>query len=164
MPDFTAAHGTHTEHGRPKGSTSLTPHLVVGDARAAIAFYQAVFGARALDVTEMGGLIGHATLALDLGRFTLSDALPSFALVAPTPGPVSASFAIYVSDVDAVVERALAAGATLREPIASFVSGDRYASIIDPFHVRWAVMTRIEDLSDEESAARVARWAAEQGG
>jgi PhnB protein len=42
------------------------------------------------------------------------------------------------------------------------VSGDRFASIVDPFGVRWTVMTRVEDLSSEESAARVARWAEQQ--
>ena len=73
------------------------------------------------------------------------------------------SLALYVPDVDDVVARALSHGATLREPLATFVSGDRFASLHDPFGVRWAVMTRVEDLTDEESAARVARWAAEQG-
>ena len=41
----------------------------------------------------------------------------------------------------------------------TFVSGDRFASIRDPFGVRWSIMTRVEDLSEEESAARVATWA-----
>ena len=67
---------------------------------------------------------------------------------------------LYVSDVDAVVERAVAAGATVREAPSAFVSGDRFASIRDPFGVRWSVMTRVEDLSDDESARRVADWAA----
>ena len=51
----------------------------------------------------------------------------------------------------------------VREPLTTFVSGDRFASIRDPFGVRWSVMTRVEDLSEEESAARVAAWAAAQG-
>jgi PhnB protein len=29
--------------------------------------------------------------------------------------------------------------------------------------VRWSIMTRVEDLSEEESAQRVADWAAKQG-
>ena len=43
-----------------------------------------------------------------------------------------------------------------------FVSGDRFASIRDPYGVRWSIMTRVEDLSEEQSAARVAQWAASQ--
>jgi len=47
----------------------------------------------------------------------------------------------------------------VREAPSDFVSGDRFASIRDPFGVRWSVMTRVEDLSEEESAARVREWA-----
>jgi PhnB protein len=47
--------------------------------------------------------------------------------------------------------------------LTTWVSGDRYASIRDPFGVRWTVMTRVEDLSAEESERRVAEWAARQG-
>ena len=54
------------------------------------------------------------------------------------------------------------AGATVREPLTTFVSGDRYASIRDPFGIRWTIMTRVEDLSEEESARRVAEWARQQ--
>ncbi|MEZ4247874.1 MAG: VOC family protein [Polyangiales bacterium] len=159
-----AAHGNHTKHGTPTGYTSLTPHLVVSPAREAIETYRSVFGAKVLDVTPMGELVAHATLAFAEGRFTLSDPLPSYDLVAPSPGPTSFSIAIYVEDVDAVVARAVEAGATLREPVSTFVSGDRFGSLIDRFGVRWSVMTRVEDLSEEESAARVAKWAAEQEG
>lgn len=65
-----------------------------------------------------------------------------------------------VPDADACVARAVAAGATLREPLTTVVSGDRYATVVDPFGVRWNIMTRVEDLSDAESAQRVAAWAA----
>lgn len=53
-------------------------------------------------------------------------------------------------------------GATLREPLSTFVSGDRFASIRDPFGVRWSIMSRVEDLSEAESAERVAQWAGAQ--
>jgi PhnB protein len=157
-----AATGTHTENGRPRGHSSLTPHLVVSPAGQAITFYREVFGAELLDETLFGELVAHATLSLPVGRFTLSDPLPNYELVAAGPGPLSMTLAIYVPDVDDVAERAVARGAKLREPVSDFVSGDRYASIVDPFGVRWAVMTRVEDLSHEESAERVRRWAASQ--
>lgn len=50
----------------------------------------------------------------------------------------------------------------MREAPSDFVAGDRFAGIRDPFGLRWSVMTRIEDLSEEESAAPVADWAAQQ--
>ena len=61
------------------------------------------------------------------------------------------------------MQRAEQAGAIIREPLTTFVSGDRYASIRDPFGVRWSIMTRVEDLSEEESNRRVEEWAAQQG-
>lgn len=63
-----------------------------------------------------------------------------------------------------MVARAEQAGATIREPLSDFVSGDRFASIRDPFGVRWSVMTRAEDLTEQESARRVADWAAQFSG
>jgi PhnB protein len=157
-----AANGKHTTNGTPHGSTSLTPHLVVSPAARALEMYATVFGAKVTEVMRMGDLVAHAVLVLPSGRLTLSDPLPSYELVAPTPGAVSFSLGLYVPDVDATVERAVAAGARVREPPATFVSGDRFASIVDPFGVRWTVMTRVEDLSPEESAARVARWGEQQ--
>ena len=159
----TAATGQHTVDGRPNGSSSLTPHIVVTPARAAIEFYRDVFDAEVDSVTEMGGIVAHAELAFPVGRLTLGEPMADYGLVAPEAGvPVVYSLAIYVTDTDSVVERAKAAGATIREEATTFVSGDRFASILDPFGVRWSVMTRVEDISPEESERRVAEWAAKQ--
>jgi PhnB protein len=161
-----AASGAHTTNGRPNGNTALTPHLVVEPADKALIFYQDVLGARVLDITRFPGssTVAHAELDFGLGKLTLSDPLKAYGLVAP-PDPASGasfSLALYVPNVDEVVARAVAAGATLREPASSFVSGDRYASLLDPFGVRWAIMTRVEDLSPEESRRRVEEWSKRQ--
>lgn len=154
------ATGAHTTDGRPHSATSLTPFLAIPRAGEAIAFYRDVFGARVVDVTEFGGVIAHADLDFGLGRLQLGEPHPQYRLVpAPDGEDDCYSMGLYVSDVDAVVEKAVAAGATVREAPSLFVSGDRFASIRDPFGVRWSVMTRVEDLSDEESARRVAEWA-----
>ncbi|MFD5224847.1 VOC family protein [Microbacterium sp. NPDC058342] len=153
--------GTHTTDGRPNGSTSLTPFLAIPDAAGALAFYRDVFGARVVDVTEFGGVVAHADLDFGTGCLQLGEPSPEYHLVAPPQGEdVCYSMGIYVPDVDAVVARAVDAGAVLREPPSDFVSGDRFASIRDPFGVRWSVMSRVEDLSEEESVRRVAEWAA----
>lgn len=152
--------GTHTTDGRPNSATSLTPFLAVPDAKRAIEFYRDVFGAIVVDVTEFGGAVAHADLDFGLGRLQLGEPSPDYHLVpAPEGDDDCYSMGLYVPDVDAVVARAVAAGATVREAPALFVSGDRFASIRDPFGVRWSVMTRVEDISDEESSRRVAEWA-----
>lgn len=164
-----AVTGNHTDHGTPHGFTSLTPFHVVRDAAGALGFYERVFGARVLDVTEMpdgkgGTLVAHATLDFGHGRLQIADPMPDFGLVPPPEqDAVSSSIAVYVPDVDAVVARAEAAGATVREPVSDFVSGDRFGSIRDPHGVRWAILTRVEDLSEDESATRVREWAASAG-
>lgn len=160
---MTAAHGEHTDHGTPRSASSITPFIAIPGALDAIGFYRDVFGARVVDVTEMGGIVVHAVLDFGHGLLQLGEPAPDYHLVAPPAGDDDCySLGLYVPDVDAVVAAAEAAGATIREPIADFVSGDRFASIRDPFGVRWSIMTRVEDLSESESARRVAEWAAAQ--
>ena len=157
--------GDHTTGGIPHGVTALTPFLAVPDARAAIDFYSDVFGARTVDVTEMGGVVVHADLDFGNGRLQLGEPNPQYGLVPMPAGDEDCySMGLYCANVDETVARAEAAGATIREPLSTFVSGDRFASIRDPFGVRWSIMSRVEDLSEEESARRVAEWAAEQSG
>ena len=156
----TGANGAYTTDGRPNSATSLTPFLAIPGAKQAIEFYRDVFGARVVDVTEFGGVVAHADLDFGLGLLQLGEPSPvDHRVAAPAADDDCYSMGLYVSDVDAVVEKAVAAGATVREAPAPFVSGDRYASIRDPFGVRWSVMTRVEDISDEESSRRVAEWA-----
>ncbi len=158
----TPANGEHTTNGRPHGFSSLTPFLAVTPARDAITFYCDVFGATVVGVTAFGDVVAHAELDLGNGRLQLGEPSPEYHLAAQsTTDDACYSIALYCPDVDAVVERAVAAGAVLREPVTDFVSGDRYGSIRDPFGVRWSIMTRIEDIPDAESARRVEEWAAQ---
>ncbi|WP_306214381.1 VOC family protein [Actinoplanes sp. RD1] len=157
------ADGEHTTNGTPHGATSITPFLAIPDARGAIGFYRDVFGARVVDVTEMGGVVAHAVLDFGAGLLQLGEPMPDYGLVpAPAGEQDCYSLGLYCPQVDTVVERAVAAGAVVREAPTTFVSGDRFASIRDPYGVRWSVMTRVEDLSEQESARRVAAWAAAQ--
>ena len=152
--------------GRPEGYTTLTPFLVCSPAADAIAWYQTVFGATVVSRMDApDGSVPHAELDFGLGRLQLSDPNDEYGLVAPTRDgdTVSGSTCIYVADVDAVFEKAVERGATVREKPSTFVTGDRFASIYDPFGHRWAVMTKVEEVSPEESERRLAEWAATQG-
>lgn len=153
--------GAHTTNGRPNNATALTPFLAIPRAGDAIAFYRDVFGANVIDITEMGGVVVHADLDFGLGLLQIGEPTPDYHLVAPPGGEDDCySLGLYVADVDAVVSAATAAGAVVREAPSDFVSGDRFASIRDPFGVRWSIMSRVEDLSPAESARRVEEWAA----
>lgn len=166
MTENAPATGQYTTNGIPHGSTSLTPHVVVSSGAQAIEFYCDVFGAKIVDVTRMPGsdLIAHAVVDFGHGMMTLSDPMDAYGLVAADPGGgVTYSLALYVPNVDEVTAAAEKRGATIREPAATFVTGDRFASVLDPFGLRWSIMTRVEDVSPEEGARRVAEWAAAQG-
>lgn len=159
----TGVTGTYTNNGTPIGYTAITPFIVVRDPAEAIAFCEAVFGAKAKNVTAIDydgqSMIVHADLDFGNGYLQFGAANPMYRLV-PPPGKGEAcySLAIYVPDVDETLARAVSRGATVREPASNFASGDRYASIVDPFGIRWTITTRIEDLSEEESFRRVEEW------
>lgn len=162
--------GKYTTHGTPNGFTSITPFIVVNNPAEAIEFYQAVFHARIKDVNEFpdgngGTIVAHAELDFGNGFLQLGAANPAYHLILPPEGENACySLALYVADVDQVFEKAVAKGAKIREPIGNFVSGDRFGSILDPFGIRWSLMSRIEDLSEEESVRRVREWAKSLGG
>jgi PhnB protein len=157
--------GKYTKNGIPKGFTTITPFIVVKNPSEAIEFYKSVFNARVKDTTEFtdengNKVIVHAELDFGNGFLQLGAANPKYKLMLPPTGDEACySLAIYVDEVDKVFENAVQRGAKVRESIANFVSGDRFGSILDPFNVRWTIMTRIEDLSEEESSRRVREWA-----
>jgi PhnB protein len=61
---------------------------------------------------------------------------------------------LYVEDVDAFVQRAVEAGATLTMPVQDQFWGDRFGSVADPFGHQWQVATHTEDVPPEEMAER----------
>jgi PhnB protein len=63
---------------------------------------------------------------------------------------------VYVEDVDAMVERAVAAGAKLIRPVADQFYGDRTGGLEDPFGYQWYIATHKEDLTADEIGRRVA--------
>ena len=140
----------------PDGFHSVTPYLCVSDAARAIEFYKEAFGATELMRLEApGGKIGHAEIKIGDSIVMLADEVPQINFRSPqTVGGPSAHFMIYVEDVDARVERAVAAGAKLTRPVKDQFYGDRTGGVEDPFSHVWFIATHIEDLSPEEIKRR----------
>jgi PhnB protein len=61
---------------------------------------------------------------------------------------------LYVNDVDAVVKRAVDAGATLTMEVADQFYGDRSGAIKDPFGHKWHIATHVEDVPPDEMRRR----------
>ncbi|MGD0864213.1 MAG: VOC family protein [Rhizomicrobium sp.] len=140
----------------PKGPFTLTPYLSVKGANAAIDFYAKVLGAREqFRLAEPDGRIGHAELAIGDGGIILADEAPAFgALSPPTIGGTPVKLHLYVDDVDGVMKRAVAEGATILRPAQDQFYGDRSGMIADPFGHQWFLSTRKEAVSTEEMQKR----------
>jgi PhnB protein len=145
----------------PEGYPTLTPYLIIRNAAAAIEFYQVAFGAtERMRMSGPGGAIGHAELLIGDGLLMLADEMPAMGHSSPQAiGGTPVSLLLYVGDVDAVVERAVAAGATLSRPIADQFYGDRSGTIIDPFGHVWTIATHVEDVPPDEMQRRAAALA-----
>lgn len=125
---------------------SLSPYLVVADARRALAWYVEVFGAHQrgeLHVNE-DGTIGHAEIGVGdavLMFAEQSDLWPDVPIAPPPERPATHSHTLHlqVSDVDDVTRRAVARGATMERPPTDQPYG-RGSVIVDPFGHRWMLL------------------------
>jgi PhnB protein len=140
----------------PKGPFTLTPYLAVKGANAAIGFYSKVLGAKEkFRIANPDGGIGHAELAIGDGGIMLADEAPAFGALSPTSvGGTPVRLHLYVEDVDAVMKRAEAAGATILRPAQDQFYGDRSGMIADPFGHQWFLATRKEAVGTEEMQKR----------
>lgn len=137
---------------------AVTPYLAIRDAARAIEFYRDVFDAmEMMRLADPSGRIGHAEIEIGGARIMIADEHPEMDVRGPEAyGGSPVSIHLYLADVDAVFERAVAAGAKpLRPPTDQFY-GDRAATVIDPFGHCWFLATRVEEVPAEEMEKRFA--------
>lgn len=135
----------------------IVPYLMIDGAADAIDFYVRAFGAEEEGRLETpDGSIGHASIRIFGAPVYLADApdgMPGDAANPKALGRTSVLLHQYVDDVDAVVDQAVAAGATLlRAPEDQFY-GDRAALVSDPFGHLWSLHSHVRDVSPEEMRA-----------
>ena len=140
----------------PAGYHTVTPHLVAQDAAAALAFYVRAFGAvERYRLVEPSGKIGHAEITVGDAVVMVCDEYPDFGAVSPAAfGGSPIKLLIYVDDCDAVVGRAIDAGATLLRPVKDQFHGDRSGMVVDPAGFTWTIATRREEVSPDEMQRR----------
>jgi uncharacterized glyoxalase superfamily protein PhnB len=129
------------DYARAMGGAEITPYLAVAGGTEAIAWYAQAFGARTSFPPIMmdDGRVGHAQLEIGGARLMLADEFPEIGHEAPgADRGASVTLHLSVADVDAVVDRAIAAGARLLRAPADFEYG-RTGTIQDPFGHRWIV-------------------------
>lgn len=150
----------------PQGHHTITPHLVIKGAAAAIEFYKRAFGAEELYRLRAPGAngtetVGHAALQLGDSKLFLADECPQYNSLGPQ-GASPVGLHLYVEDADAVFDRAVKAGAKVAMPLTNMFWGDRFGKLIDPFGHHWSVATHIEDVNPAQMEERMAAACAEQ--
>ena len=135
---------------------AAAPYLTVKDAARAIEFYKKAFGAVERGrLADPSGKIGHAEITIGGSTIMLADEFPDYDAISPaTLGGSPVKMHLYVDDVDAFAERAIAAGAKMVRPVEDQFYGDRSGQLADPFGYTWIVATHKEKLSLEEIQKR----------
>lgn len=148
----------------PDGVHTVTPYLILKGGAQAIDFYKRAFGAQerlrfpGLD----GKTIGHAELLIGDSIVMMSDECPERGSQSPKTlkgSPVG--FVITVEDADAAFKKAVAAGATVKEPMENKFYGARAGTVTDPFGFSWTLMTFVEEVPMEEMKRRMDKMTAE---
>jgi uncharacterized glyoxalase superfamily protein PhnB len=157
MSEQTAATRVERE---PAWPPTLTPYIVVSDARRAMDWYAEVFGARRRGelYVNADGTIGHAEVGI--GNAVLmfaeaSDLWPDVPVRAPdSPATFSHTLHLEVDDVDASTERARRNGALVERESVDQPYG-RGSVIVDPFGHRWMLLkppARATQLRQDDAA------------
>jgi uncharacterized glyoxalase superfamily protein PhnB len=149
--------------GQPAGFHTMTPSMVMKDARKAIDFYERAFGAEEIDVMSgPDGRVMHAEIRIGDSILMMGEENPAWPQFksAETLGASPISLHLYVPDVDAAFRRALDAGATAEMPIQDMFWGDRYGKVRDPFGYLWGLATRVRTLTKEEIDRAGREWRA----
>ena len=133
----------------------------------ALDFYVKAFGAKV--TSKMPGPDGkmmHAEMKIGDSIVMLADEMPprpGQAGSRKTPknaGGTTGGVMLYVKDVDAVFDRAVAAGATAAMPLQDTFWGDRYGQVEDPFGHIWAMATHQRDVTPKEMRQAMAQMGA----
>jgi PhnB protein len=132
-------------------------YLRVKDAPAAITFYERAFGAREkFRLVEPGtGRVGHAELDFGVTTVMVSEEYPELNIRGPASiGGCSASIHLHVDDADAMIQRAVEAGAKVLRAATDHFYGERSGTVVDPFGHEWMLGHSIEPVSPEEMQRR----------
>ena len=122
---------------KPADYSTVSPYLIVAGASATIDFLKQVFGATELRrFPDPSGRLMHAEVRIGDTVVMIADGAEGWP-------PVPSYVHVYVSDVDAIYTRALAAGATsVQEPVKKD-DEDKRGGVKDAGGTTWWIATRV---------------------
>lgn len=150
----------------PEDAHTVTPYLVIDGAAKALDFYKEAFGAEELTREALpDGKLIHGSMRIGDTTVMMSDEFPdSDARAPPAVGTSTVVLHVYSEDVDALWERAVAAGAKPVMPLEDQFWGERYGKLVDPFGHHWTLSTPVEMSEEERETKRREAFAMFAGG
>jgi uncharacterized glyoxalase superfamily protein PhnB len=127
----------------PKRWPTIVPQIPYRDVVAALSFLVRAFGFREIPTARLvtaGGAIDHATLELGGGVIGIGPEGHHGTISPISGGIVSQYISVYVDDVDAHHQHAVAAGARIATGLSDYFWGDvghRTYEALDPEGHRW---------------------------
>ncbi|OAB38417.1 VOC family protein [Paenibacillus glacialis] len=133
-----------------------TPFLWIKNTAEAIEFYKKAFDAEEkYRLTEPGGKVAHAEITIGGAKISLAGEYPEYGILGPeTIGNTTVGIQLQTDDADKLFQQAIAAGATIVNPMTDQFYGDRAGSVKDPFGHYWMIYTTIEIVDPEEMQKR----------
>ena len=127
----------------------MTPYLFAEGASRLIDFAVSGLGPEVVSREDRpDGAIMHAEIRIGDSMVMLGESSAEF-------GPMPSSIYLYVTDCDAVYQRALENGGVSVFDMMDLPSGERYGGVKDPCGNIWWIATHVADFSPEE---QVTRW------
>lgn len=121
--------------------TAFVPQLIISHGTMDLEFYKKAFGAiETKHLTNDDGSIHVSEMFIDGAMFHFHE--ESYDASTFSPGKhngVTAIIGLMVADVDAVMARALAAGARVTSPAQSYDYGYRQGKVMDPLGHLWLI-------------------------
>lgn len=140
----------------PDGYHTITPYMIIKDVAGAMEFYKKAFDAKEMfAMREPNGMVRHAEMKMGNSHFMMGEECAEKQAKSPHAiGGTPMHLYVYVDDVDAMFNKAVAAGAKVLHPIKDQFYGDRSCGLMDPYGHSWCIATHVEDVSPEELQKR----------
>ncbi|MFN6430030.1 hypothetical protein EUCA11A_28400 [Eubacterium callanderi] len=129
--------------------TGVEIDMVVTDSLKALELYEKIFEVKRIEVTDYPKGTNEAVFTIYDTRFHMLDENPEYQLIAPKPGqPQSVWYNVLVPDIQAVYDKAMAAGCAEIQPVTEM--GAANAMFADAFGYVWMLHQIYREVSFEE--------------
>jgi PhnB protein len=134
---------------------AIVPHIYVDGASDAVAFYKRAFGAVELfRIARPDGKILHAEISICSSVLMIGDPDDRLYGEPRALGGCTASLRIFTDDNEALLCRAVEAGAEEIQPPTDMFYGVSSASVHDPYGHVWVLLSWKQDLDPAEMERR----------